>query len=120
MRHPDLVRVRERQADAGAHGRRVLADLLVLTPDVTGGLFDAVQELGVWVPHGKRPSLQDRVQRNRSGHVENAASAATSGCKHEDGPGPRGTSTQEPTMKYILMMNTPGGPYQIADWPKKA
>ena len=59
VRHPDLVRVRERQADAGAHGRRVLADLLVLTPDVAGGLFDAVQEFGVWVPHGKRPSLQD-------------------------------------------------------------
>src|SRR4029079_11042243 len=27
---------------------------------------------------------------------------------------------QETTMKYILMMNTPGnGPYQVANWPKK-
>src|SRR6266404_4633839 len=26
---------------------------------------------------------------------------------------------KESTMKYLLMMNTPGGPYQIARWPQQ-
>jgi hypothetical protein len=31
-----------------------------------------------------------------------------------------GAQNREPTMKYMLMMNTPGnGPYQIAKWPQK-
>src|SRR3982074_3833267 len=46
-------------------------------------------------------------------------SALSSDLLVKRAPDPRGAK-REPTMKYILMMNTPhGGPYQIANWPQK-